>query len=119
MKLLRQEIILLLTLRNVSKSHADERLLTHRDFHLPAAARAHGHSDAPAYDALLHRLRPGDGGRSSWRHGARGVGRLSLPGPGECGGGPDQPAQQRVGVRSHLNSSHCLSASPAAVYSSD
>lgn len=97
----------------------ENHLLTHLDFHLPAVARAHRHPDAPSNDALLHRLRPGDGGRSSWRNGAWGVGRLSLPGPGECGGGPDQPAQQRVGVRNHLNSSHpsagSFNACPAAV----
>lgn len=72
-------------------------------FDLSTLARAHGHPDAPANDALLYRLRPGDGGRSSWRDGARGVSRFSLPGPGECSGGSDQPAQQRVGVSNDFN----------------
>lgn len=71
----------------------------HLNFVIPGTARAYRHSDAPADDAFIHRLRPGDGGSSSWWDGAWRVGRLPLPSPGECGCGPDQPAQQRVGVR--------------------
>lgn len=75
----------------------------HLIFVIPGTAWAYRHPDAPTDDAFIHRLCPGDGGSSSWRDGARRVGRLPLPSPGQCGCGPDQPAQQRVGVRNDLS----------------
>lgn len=56
---------------------------------LSGTAWTHRHSDAPSDDALLHWLRPGDGGGSSRWGRARGLGSFPLPSPGECGCWPD------------------------------
>lgn len=74
-------------------------LEVHLIFLTPGTAWAYRHPDAPTDDAFIHRLRAGDGSSSSWWDGARCVSCLPLPSPGQCGCWPDQPAQQRVGVR--------------------
>lgn len=82
--------------------------LIHLIFVTPGTARAYRHPDAPTDDAFIHRLRSGDGSSSSWWDGAWCVSCLPLPSPGQCGCGPDQPAQQRVGVRNDSSEVYCL-----------
>lgn len=64
-----------------------------------ATARTHGHLAAPQRDADVHGVRAGPDGCAGGPPRAVHIRRLLVPDPGECGRGPDQPAQQRLGVR--------------------
>lgn len=64
-----------------------------------ATARTHGHLTPPQRDADVHGVCAGPDGRAGGSPGAVHIRRLLVPDPGECGRGPDQPAQQRLGVR--------------------
>ena len=69
-----------------------------------AAARAHRHLPPPERNAVVHGVCAGPDGRARGRPGALRIRRLLVPDPGERGGGPDQPAEQRLGVGAPLPS---------------
>lgn len=63
-----------------------------------AAARTHRHLTPPERDADVHRVCAGPHGHAERRPGAMHVRCFLVPDSGECGSGPDQPTEQRLGV---------------------
>lgn len=63
-----------------------------------ALARTCRHLTPPELNAAVHGVCAGPDGCARGEPGALRICRLRVPDPGECGGGPDQPAEQGLGV---------------------
>lgn len=63
-----------------------------------ALARTCRHLTPPELNAAVHGVCAGPDSCTRGEPRALRIGRLRVPDPGECGGGPDQPAEQGLGV---------------------
>lgn len=69
-----------------------------------AAARTHRYVTPPECDADVHGVCAGPDSREGGEPRALHFCSLLVPDPRECGCGPDQPAEQRLGVGARLPS---------------